>query len=96
MNELQPREAWFFLITSLYSLRPVVASAAKMLRRQPPKFQNVTLVRRREHFQGFLTIFLVAQLPPKRVVLVSTQEFTRFLATVSSQRRPATRSEVSF
>ena len=39
------------------------------LRRLTQNFENVTLVaRRREHFRGFLTIFLVAQLPPKRVV----------------------------
>ena len=41
------------------------------LRRQPRNFENVTLVaRRREHSQVFLTIFLVAQLPPTRGVLV--------------------------
>jgi len=39
--------------------------------RCPPRnFENETLVaRRREHFRGFLAIFLVAQLPPKRGVL---------------------------
>jgi len=37
----------------------------------PRNFENVTLVaRRREHFRGFLAIFLVAQLPPNRGVLV--------------------------
>jgi len=41
------------------------------LRRQPRNFENVTVVaRRKEHFWGFLAIFLVAQLPPKRGVLV--------------------------
>jgi len=35
------------------------------------KFLNMTLVaRRREHFQVFLAVFLVAQLSPKRGVLV--------------------------
>ena len=48
--------------------------------------------RRREHFRGVLATFLVAQLSPKRGV--STQEFTRFLSWVSSQRR-TTRSDVS-
>ena len=42
-----------------------------ILRRQPRNFENVTLVaRRRVHFRVFLAIFLVAQLPPKRSVLV--------------------------
>ena len=41
------------------------------MRRQPRNFANMTLVaRRREHFRGFLAIFLVAQLSPKRSVLV--------------------------
>jgi len=41
------------------------------LRRQPRNFENVILVaRRRKHFRVFLAIFLVAQLPPKRGVLV--------------------------
>jgi len=41
------------------------------LRRQPRNFENTTLVaRRREHFLGLLAIFLVAQLSPKRGVLV--------------------------
>ena len=44
-------------------------------------------------FPGFLGDFLVAELPPQRHF--STQEFTRFLPTVSSQRR-VTRSDVSF
>jgi len=47
------------------------------LRRQPRNFENVTLVAcRREHFQGFLAIFLVAQLPPKRDVLVHKNSLT--------------------
>jgi len=41
------------------------------VQRLPQNFENMTLVaRRREHFQGFLAIFLVAQLSPKRGVLV--------------------------
>jgi len=41
------------------------------LQRQPRNFENTTLVARpREHFRCFLTIFLVAQLSPKRGVLV--------------------------
>jgi len=37
--------------------------------RQPRIFENVTLVaRRREHFQVFLAIFWVAELPPKQVI----------------------------
>ena len=41
------------------------------LRRQPRNRENVTLVaRRRVHFRFFLAISLVAQLPPKRGVLV--------------------------
>jgi len=43
----------------------------RRLRRQPRNFENVTLVaRQRVHFRVFLAIFLVAQLPPKRGVLV--------------------------
>jgi len=42
-----------------------------LLRRQPRNLENMTLVpRRREHFRGFLAIFLVAQLSPKRGVIV--------------------------
>ena len=41
--------------------------------RRPPNFENVTLVaRRKEHFWGFVVIFLVGQLPPKRGILVET------------------------
>ena len=41
------------------------------LRCQPRNFENVTLVaRRRMHFRGFLPVFLVAQLPLKRGVVV--------------------------
>jgi len=41
------------------------------LRRQPRNFENATLVaRRRVHFRGFLAIFLVSQLPPKRGLLL--------------------------
>jgi len=47
------------------------AVAVFFLRRQPRNFENVTLVaRRRVHYRVFLAIFLVAQLPPKRGVLV--------------------------
>ena len=43
-------------------------------------FENVSLVaRRKEHFRGFWSIFLVAQLPPKEVFWY-TQEFTRLLS----------------
>jgi len=53
MNELKLREARFQFFFS---------------RCQPPNFENVTLEACwREHFQGFLAIFLVAQLPPKEV-----------------------------
>jgi len=39
--------------------------------RQPRNFENVTLgARRREHLRGFFAIILVAQLPPKRGVIV--------------------------
>ena len=44
-----------------------------------------TPAHRRECFQIFLAIFLVAELPPKRCF--GTQEFTRFLSTVSAQYR---------
>ena len=65
------------------------------MRCRPRNFENLTFIaRRREQFWDFLAIFLVVQLPPKRGFL-STQEFTRFLSTVSSQRR-AMRSDVSF
>jgi len=41
------------------------------LRRQPRNFENTTLVaRRRKHFWVFLAIFLVAQISPKRGLLV--------------------------
>jgi len=46
-------------------------SAFFFLRRQPRNFENMTLVaRRREHFRVCLATFLVAQLSPKRNVLV--------------------------
>ena len=52
--------------------------------------------RQRKHFQGFWAICLVAQLSaPSKKRCCSTQEFTRFLSTVSSQRR-GTRSDVLF
>jgi len=42
-----------------------------VLRRQPRNFENMTLVaHRRVHFRGFLAIFLVVQLPPKRGILL--------------------------
>ena len=48
-------------------------------RRQPRKFENVTLVaRRRVHFRGFLAIFLVTLLPPKRGVLVHKNSFASY------------------
>jgi len=41
------------------------------LRRQPQIFENTTLVARQtEHFRGFWAIFLVAQISPKRGVLL--------------------------
>ena len=41
------------------------------LRHQPRNFENmISVARRREHFWGFLAIFLVSQLSPKRGVLV--------------------------
>ena len=41
------------------------------LRRQLQIFENMTFVaRQRVHFRGFLAIFLVAQLRPKRGVLI--------------------------
>ena len=50
------------------------------------KIRKMTLVaRQREYFWGFLSIFLVAELPRKRCF--STQEFIRFFTTILSQRR---------
>jgi len=44
---------------------------AVFYRRQPWNFENATSVARRTvHFRGFWAIFLVAQLPPKRCVLI--------------------------
>jgi len=46
-------------------------STVLFLRHQPRNFENMTLVaRRRVHFRVFLAIFFVAQLSPKRGVLV--------------------------
>jgi len=68
---LKPREAWF---------QKTARSVIFFWQRQPRNFENVTLVpHRREHFQIFLAIFLVAQLPPKEVFWY-TQEFTRLLS----------------
>jgi len=62
MNELKPREARF---------QKTARSAVFVLRRQPRNFENATLAaRRREHFRGFWAIFLVAQLSPKKGILV--------------------------
>ena len=61
---------------------------------QPQIFENVTLVvRQRQHVTGILTIFfwLLNSFQKRRF---STQEFTRFLSTVSSRCR-ATRIEIS-
>jgi len=75
INQLRPREAWF---------QKTVRSAIFFWRCQPRNFQYMTLVVcRRAHFQEVLAIFLVAHLPPK--MYFSTQEFTRFLSTESSQ-----------
>ena len=61
-NELQPREARF---------QKIWRGAIFFWRRQPRIFENMTLVaRRREYFRIFLAIVLVAQLSPKRGVLV--------------------------
>ena len=55
----------------IISLIKTVRSAVCFWRRQPRNFENVTLAaRRRQHFRGVLAIFLVAQLPPKKCVLV--------------------------
>jgi len=65
-------------------------TADSFFARQPQIFENVTLVaRRKEHFQGFL----VSSTPSKKRCF-GTQEFTRFLSMVLSQRR-ATHSDVS-
>jgi hypothetical protein len=55
-------------------------------------FEHVTFARRREHFRGFWNFFWLLNSLQKRYF--STQEFTRFLSTVSSQRR-VTRKETS-
>ena len=54
-------------------------------------FRSVLVARRRKNVRGFLAIFGVPELPQRG----STQEFTRFLSTVSSPRR-ATCCGVSF
>jgi len=57
--------------STMKTVRSAVSKTRFFLRRQPQKFENVTLVaRRREHVRVFLAIFLVAQPPPKRSVLV--------------------------
>jgi len=63
------------------------------LQRQLRNFENVTLVaRRRKHFRVCLAIFLVAQIPPKRGVLVhknslaSYQQCRHSVAAVSLKR----------
>jgi len=49
------------------------------LRCQPRNFGNVTLVaRQRVHFRGFLAIFLVVQLPPKRGVLANKNSLASY------------------
>jgi len=60
-----------YLINQLIKTARSVVSTSRglFLRRQPRNFENITLVARlREHFRGFLAIFLVAQLSPKRSV----------------------------
>jgi len=66
------RALWSVKKTTSRNLWPRTArSAVFFFRCQPRNLENVTLiVRRREHFRGFLAIFLVAQLPPKKAVLV--------------------------
>ena len=66
-NQLKPLEARFHSL----KLREAQFHAVFFLRRQPRNFSNITLVaHRKEHFQVFLAIFLVAQISPKRGVLV--------------------------
>jgi len=75
-NQIKPREARF---------QETARRAVLFLRRQPRNFENVTIVaRRREYFRGFLAIFLVHNSLQKKCL--STQEFSRFLSTVSSQK----------
>ena len=62
---------------------------------RPRNFENVTLVaHRREHFQEFLAICVVAELPQTRGAWVHKNSLTR-CQLVSSQRQ-ATCSDVSF
>jgi len=59
MNKLKLRET---------RIQKTARSTAFFLRPQPRNLENVTLVaRRREHFWGFWAMFLVSQLPPKKV-----------------------------
>ena len=61
----------WFIKTARSVVSKKCAERGFFLRRQPRHFENTTLVaRRREHFRVFLAIFLVAQLSPKRGVLV--------------------------
>ena len=82
MNKTTSQNLWFqllriaVLINELIRinsgpkiLRSAPRSAGFFLRRQPKFFENVTLVARwRVYFRGFLAIFLVAQLPLKKVL----------------------------
>ena len=57
--------------TARSAVLKIRAERGFFFRRQPLNFENMTLVaRRREHFCFFLATFLVAQLSPKRSVLV--------------------------
>ena len=61
-----------FISRAKRSFKKLCGARFSFLRRQPRNFENTTLVaRRREHFRGFLAIFLVAHISPKRSVLVN-------------------------
>ena len=78
----------------------VLTRAIFFFRRQPRNPENVTLVaRRREHFRVCLAIFLTAQIPPKRGVLVhknSLASYQQCRRSVESraQRYPFKHSEL--
>jgi len=64
-----------------FSLTQVLQSSvtSSCPRRQLRNFENMPLVaRQRKHFRGFLAIFLVAQLSPKRGVLVRKNSLASF------------------
>jgi len=62
---------YIYIHIYIYTVIFFLPSKKRCFRCQPQIFENVTLVvRRRVHFRGFLAISLVAQLPPKRGLLV--------------------------